>query len=63
MKVGPLDVAAGRWQLRHIEGGMLVQQADAEADPESEWKVVTSTQPKPTRNGPICGSPGRSCGT
>ncbi|WP_254510610.1 bifunctional phosphoribosylaminoimidazolecarboxamide formyltransferase/IMP cyclohydrolase [Anatilimnocola floriformis] len=30
---------------RQIEGGMLVQQADVLADPESEWKIVTEKQP------------------
>jgi phosphoribosylaminoimidazolecarboxamide formyltransferase / IMP cyclohydrolase len=45
MKVGPLDDAQARWQLRQIEGGMLVQEADTAHDPDSEWKVVTSTQP------------------
>ena len=46
MKVGPLDDAQSRWQLRQIEGGMLVQEADTAADPESEWNVVTNTQPR-----------------
>jgi len=32
---------------RQIEGGMLVQQADVLADPESEWKVVTEKQLEP----------------
>ncbi|MBI3838791.1 MAG: bifunctional phosphoribosylaminoimidazolecarboxamide formyltransferase/IMP cyclohydrolase [Planctomycetia bacterium] len=47
MKVGPLDQPPARWQLRHIEGGMLVQKADVDADLESHWKVVTQPQPKP----------------
>jgi phosphoribosylaminoimidazolecarboxamide formyltransferase/IMP cyclohydrolase len=46
MKVGPLDQPSAHWQLRQIEGGMLVQQSDADPDPESEWKVVTQSQPK-----------------
>jgi len=44
MKVGPLDDEQSRWQLRQIEGGVLVQEADVAADPEVEWKVVTSAQ-------------------
>ncbi len=46
MKVGPLDRPPARWQLRQIEGGMLIQQADADADPESQWNVVTEPQPR-----------------
>jgi phosphoribosylaminoimidazolecarboxamide formyltransferase/IMP cyclohydrolase len=45
MKVGDLNEPGAVWQLREIEGGMLVQQADNQPDPESEWRVVTSTQP------------------
>ena len=45
MKVGPLDDAPSRWQLRQIEGGLLVQVADVDADPESQWKVVTAAEP------------------
>ncbi len=45
MKVGPLENAQTRWQLRQIEGGVLVQDADIGADPESDWKVVTATEP------------------
>ncbi|HEX3727241.1 MAG TPA: bifunctional phosphoribosylaminoimidazolecarboxamide formyltransferase/IMP cyclohydrolase [Pirellulales bacterium] len=45
MKVGPLDAPTTHWQLRQIEGGMLVQQSDLAADPESEWQVATSTAP------------------
>ena len=32
-------------QYRQIDGGFLVQEADALADPEVEWKVVTQKQP------------------
>ncbi len=46
MKVGPLDDAQSHWQLRQIEGGVLVQETDTAADPQSEWKVVTSVQPQ-----------------
>lgn len=47
MKVGPLEGAQGRWQLRQIEGGVLVQDADNEIDSESQWKVVTADEPRP----------------
>ncbi|HEV3137458.1 MAG TPA: bifunctional phosphoribosylaminoimidazolecarboxamide formyltransferase/IMP cyclohydrolase, partial [Pirellulales bacterium] len=46
MKVGPLDRPSAHWQLRQIEGGMLVQESDADVDVESEWKVVSQPQPK-----------------
>jgi phosphoribosylaminoimidazolecarboxamide formyltransferase/IMP cyclohydrolase len=46
MKVGALDAPPAHWQLRQIEGGMLVQEADSDADPESEWQVVTRKQPQ-----------------
>ncbi len=42
MKVGSLSDAPSEWQLRQIEGGMLVQQADAAEDATSEWTVVTT---------------------
>src|SRR6185295_10160304 len=32
-------------EYRRIAGGMLVQDADSLADPESEWKVVTEQSP------------------
>ncbi len=46
MKVGRLDGEPARWQLRQIEGGMLVQEADLAADREQEWKVVTAAEPQ-----------------
>ncbi len=46
MKVGPLGDKPARWQLRQIEGGMLVQEADLQPDDESQWKIVTATQPR-----------------
>jgi len=45
MEVGPLKGEPTSWQFRPIAGGMLVQDADASEDPESEWKVVTQPQP------------------
>jgi phosphoribosylaminoimidazolecarboxamide formyltransferase/IMP cyclohydrolase len=46
MKVGSLADPPDAWQLRQIEGGMLAQQADVEDDPQSEWKVVTTAEPR-----------------
>src|SRR5262249_36762543 len=40
MKVGQLSDGQARWELRHIEGGMLVQERDVTADAHEEWKVV-----------------------
>ncbi len=45
MKVGRLDDDSCERQLRYIDGGMLVQDADIDLDPESQWKVVTDTHP------------------
>jgi phosphoribosylaminoimidazolecarboxamide formyltransferase / IMP cyclohydrolase len=45
MAIGPLDARPAAINYRHIEGGMLVQEADVLADPESEWKVVTQHAP------------------
>jgi phosphoribosylaminoimidazolecarboxamide formyltransferase/IMP cyclohydrolase len=44
MKVGSLDAPPAEWQLRQIEGGMLVQQADFADDPHDEWQVVTTAK-------------------
>jgi len=45
MQVGRLDDAKAQRQYRHINGGMLVQDADSLPDPEEEWKVVTDKSP------------------
>ena len=45
LAAGPLDPPAAALAFRQIEGGMLVQEADNAADPESEWKVVTQQSP------------------
>jgi phosphoribosylaminoimidazolecarboxamide formyltransferase/IMP cyclohydrolase len=45
MKVGALDDHQAAWQLRQIEGGVLVQQADNRPDEPAEWKVVTAAEP------------------
>jgi phosphoribosylaminoimidazolecarboxamide formyltransferase/IMP cyclohydrolase len=43
MEVGELGEPAPRLTFRQVAGGMLVQDDDVAVDPESEWKVVTST--------------------
>jgi phosphoribosylaminoimidazolecarboxamide formyltransferase/IMP cyclohydrolase len=45
IQVGQLDDPPARRHYRYIEGGMLVQDADVDPDPENEWKVVTKVQP------------------
>jgi phosphoribosylaminoimidazolecarboxamide formyltransferase/IMP cyclohydrolase len=45
MKVGDLGESQGRWALRYIEGGILMQEADILPDPENEWRVVTAAKP------------------
>ena len=45
MQVGRLDDVKAERQYRHVNGGMLVQDADSLPDPEEEWKVVTDKQP------------------
>ena len=45
MDVGALAETPSLPQYRHIQGGMLVQDADLEADPADQWKVVTEKQP------------------
>ncbi len=45
LKVGDLGQGAQRWLYRCVEGGVLMQEADIDPDPESEWKTVTDAQP------------------
>lgn len=45
LEVGALDLQPVAQQLRQIEGGLLIQQADNGSDPETEWRVVTDRQP------------------
>jgi phosphoribosylaminoimidazolecarboxamide formyltransferase/IMP cyclohydrolase len=45
LAVGPLYAAPAPLVCRPMEGGMLVQEADVQPDPENEWKVVTQKQP------------------
>jgi len=45
MNVGPLDTPPAQWQTRWIEGGMLMQNTDVDADPEDQWQIVTGAKP------------------
>ena len=45
MKVGDLGGPRQTWTYRFIDGGMLMQEADALPDLEAEWKVVTEAKP------------------
>ncbi len=45
MQVGSLGVLAPGRQLRFIDGGVLVQESDTGADPESQWTVATASRP------------------
>jgi phosphoribosylaminoimidazolecarboxamide formyltransferase/IMP cyclohydrolase len=45
VEVGPLPEPAPAWSYRHIEGGLLVQEADSLHDPESAWRIVTEAKP------------------
>ena len=44
LATGPLSESTKAIQPRHIDGGLLWQEADAELNPESEWKTVTEAQ-------------------
>ena len=45
LEVGALEPAQSALEVRQIAGGLLVQQADGQPDPESEWRVATTVQP------------------
>jgi len=45
MKVGEIEEGLERWAYRHIDGGLLMQQADTLPDPQEDWKVVTDAKP------------------
>ncbi len=42
-----LKLVSPNWQMRSIRGGILIQEADRQTLPESEWKVVTRRPPTP----------------
>jgi phosphoribosylaminoimidazolecarboxamide formyltransferase/IMP cyclohydrolase len=45
MQVGRLDAPPASRHYRYIDGGMLVQEADVDPDPEDQWQVVTEQAP------------------
>lgn len=45
MEVGDLDQPPSRREFRRIDGGLLMQDADVDADPELDWKIVTEPRP------------------
>jgi phosphoribosylaminoimidazolecarboxamide formyltransferase/IMP cyclohydrolase len=45
MEVGELTAPDATRQLRYLEGGFLVQDADVLPDDEHDWKVATQTHP------------------
>jgi phosphoribosylaminoimidazolecarboxamide formyltransferase/IMP cyclohydrolase len=45
MQVEPLDRPPDPRQLRFLEGGVLVQDADTAPDPEEDWQVATQSIP------------------
>lgn len=45
MQVGRLEDPPARYQLRHLDGGLLVQDADIHDDQEATWQCVTRRKP------------------
>jgi len=45
MEVGQLDSPPAAIHYRHIDGGLLVQQADVQPDDPAQWQVVTEQAP------------------
>ncbi len=45
MEVGTVDQPSGEQQYRFVGGGLLVQDADVETDPEDQWRVATEHHP------------------
>ena len=45
MEVGSLDHPPSTREMRRIDGGLLLQDADVQADPENDWSVVTLHKP------------------
>ena len=45
LECGSLAVPPAPWQIRPLEGGALLQEADILPDPEEDWTVVTDARP------------------
>jgi phosphoribosylaminoimidazolecarboxamide formyltransferase/IMP cyclohydrolase len=48
LRTGPLTGSPAGFDYRRVDGGMLVQSRDIEADDFAAWKVVTTRPPTPT---------------
>lgn len=44
LAVGDLGSGIAQHHYRHIDGGLLIQDADVDSDSPSDWKVVTKTE-------------------
>ena len=49
VRLGPLAVIPASVEFRQIEGGLLVQDADNQGDPEEEWRIASRTMPGDTQ--------------
>jgi phosphoribosylaminoimidazolecarboxamide formyltransferase/IMP cyclohydrolase len=45
LKVGQVDLGSRAQEIRQIDGGLLLQEADDQPDDERGWQVVTRTHP------------------
>ncbi|GHT14559.1 bifunctional purine biosynthesis protein PurH [Planctomycetales bacterium] len=45
LHLGSLATKPSHWQLRFLEGGLLLQEPDTQVDPEGQWSVVTEVKP------------------
>jgi len=45
IEVGALDDKPADWEYRYLDGGMLVQDRDTQADPRDAWHVASEAQP------------------
>ena len=45
MEVGDLNCSQATWSYRYLDGGVLMQEADVQPDPEDIWQVVTEAKP------------------
>ncbi|HIF30955.1 MAG: bifunctional phosphoribosylaminoimidazolecarboxamide formyltransferase/IMP cyclohydrolase [Pirellulaceae bacterium] len=45
MQVGRIEESASSMEMRHLMGGMLIQDSDDSVESPDDWQMVTSTQP------------------
>lgn len=48
MELGNVQPMVPIWQIRQLDGGLLVQDSDGTGDDEPKWRVVTRREPTPT---------------